>query len=99
MLRECARSPVGSLEGAGWYGGDPWNVTNRSNARYPVSNLFPFQSEELVVSGSFHCNVPRFAYSHRRICHRQPRLASAGNHMQIRSPLAPTAGSEDNRHR
>jgi hypothetical protein len=35
MPQERARSPIGGLEGAGWYVGDSRNVTNRSNARYP----------------------------------------------------------------
>ena len=36
MPRDRARRPIEGLEGAGWYVGDPRNVTNRSNARYPA---------------------------------------------------------------
>ena len=36
MPRKRAWSPLRGFEGGGWYVGDPWKVTNRSNARYPV---------------------------------------------------------------
>jgi len=36
MPRNRACSPLEGFDGVGWHVWDPWNVTNRSDARYAL---------------------------------------------------------------
>ena len=88
MPRNRVWSPLQGLQRVGWYGGDPWNVTNRSNGRYWNTALHTFPGESKVVLAD-HLEQPPPAYSFK--LHRKTEQAGGlfGSHKARYRGLAP----------